>query len=47
MAPFRWSYSFGVKKLNVKKNVNLNFTFANTANVKLANGKPRFAVWRK
>jgi hypothetical protein len=28
------SYSFDGKKLNVKKNVNLNFIFASTANVK-------------
>jgi hypothetical protein len=28
------SYSFYGKKLNAKKNVNLNFVFASTANVK-------------
>jgi hypothetical protein len=28
------SYSFDGKKLNAKKNVNLNFIFASTANVK-------------
>jgi hypothetical protein len=36
------------KKLNTKKNVNLNFIFACTANVKpTADGEPRFAVRRK
>ena len=34
MAQFKWSYSFDGKKLNAKKNVNLNFIFASTANVK-------------
>jgi hypothetical protein len=49
MAQFKWSYSFDGKKLNAKKNVNLNFIFASAKYGKreTANGKPRFAVRRK
>jgi hypothetical protein len=38
MAQFKWSYSFDGKKLNAKKNVNLNFIFASTANCETAKG---------